>query len=131
MALFGNKKEKEIKKEASATKEVKAVSVKKETMVVAKRDISNVIRSPRITEKAAIVSDIANCYTFNIAPEASKEEVKKAIKKLYKVTPVKVNITKIAPKKVQVRGKRGKFGIKSGGKKAVVYLKKGDNIQFV
>jgi large subunit ribosomal protein L23 len=89
------------------------------------------LQKPRITEKAAIVADKDNVYTFNIAPDATKLDVKKAIEKIYKVAPIKVAITKIPTKKVQVRGQRGKFGSKNGGKKAYVYLKKGDKIDFV
>jgi large subunit ribosomal protein L23 len=85
------------------------------------------ILSPRITEKAAIKSE-KGAYTFNVAPNANKTEIKKAIKMLYGVTPVKVGITLITEKIVFIRGKWGK---KQGGKKAVVYLKKGDKIEFV
>jgi large subunit ribosomal protein L23 len=84
------------------------------------------IKSPRITEKAAL--DAARgAYTFNVAREANKTELKKAIKMLYGVTPVKISITQIT-EKVVVR--RGITGVKKGGKKAVVHLKKGDTISF-
>jgi large subunit ribosomal protein L23 len=60
-------------------------------------------------------------------PEANKNEIKKAIKMLYGVTPVKVSVTQIQDKVVM---RRGIIGKKSGGKKAVVYLKKGEKITF-
>jgi ribosomal protein L23 len=50
------------------------------------------------------------------------------VKELYKVTPVKVNIINLPAKIVFTRGKSGR---KAGVKKAVVYLKKGDKIEFV
>jgi large subunit ribosomal protein L23 len=81
---------------------------------------------PRITEKSAIASD-RGAYTFNVVPSANKNEIKKAIKMLYGVTPVKVSMVQITPKTV-VRG--GVQGVKQGGKKAVVHLKKGDKITF-
>lgn len=81
----------------------------------------------RITEKSAMAAD-KGAYTFNVPLKANKNEVKKAIKLLYDVTPVKVSITQIT-KKTVVR--RGVTGIKSAGKKAVVHLKKGDKIAFV
>ena len=80
----------------------------------------------RITEKSAIFAD-QGAYTFNVTPNANKNEIKKAIKLLYNVTPVKVSITQIT-KKIVVR--RGIPGVKQGGKKAVVHLKKGDKITF-
>ena len=88
---------------------------------------TTIIIKPRITEKAASLS-AKNVYTFDVAPSATKSEVAKAIKTLYKYTPVKVNMTKVQEKILFIRGKLGK---KTGGKKAVVYLKKGDTIQFI
>ena len=82
---------------------------------------------PRITEKSAIGAD-KGAYTFNVTENANKSEIKKAIKMLYNVTPVKISITQ-RTSKIIMRG--GIIGKKSGGKKAVVYLKKGDKIAFV
>ncbi|MCU0660057.1 MAG: 50S ribosomal protein L23 [Candidatus Pacebacteria bacterium] len=88
---------------------------------------STVLLKPRITEKAAMLS-AQNVYTFDVALNATKKEVVKAIQTLYKFTPVKVSVAMVPSKKVFVRGNHG---IKKGGKKALVYLKKGDTIQFV
>jgi len=96
--------------------------------LVAGKELANVILKPRITEKAAVKADVSNAYTFEVDPKATKIEVAAAIEKIYKVVPVKVNMTKIQRKAVGVR--RGK-GFKGGGKKAVVYLQKGDSIEFV
>ena len=87
-----------------------------------------IIKKPRITEKSGIQAETAGIYTFEVTAEANKKNITKAIKEIYKVTPVKVNITKLPAKKVM---SRGKAGMKSGVKKAVVYLKKGDKIEFV
>lgn len=84
------------------------------------------IKGPRITEKSAIASE-KGIYTFNVATEANKNEIKKAIKMLYGVSPVKVSITQITSKTVV---RRGKEGVKQAGKKAVVHLKKGEKITF-
>jgi ribosomal protein L23 len=46
---------------------------------------------------------------------------------LYGVTPTKIAITQI---KEKIVFRRGKTGVRSGGKKAVVYLKKGETISF-
>ncbi len=82
------------------------------------------IKGARITEKAAIGAE-KGIYTFNVSDEATKNEIKKAIKLIYGVEPVRVSTTKITSKTVF---RRGKVGVKKGGKKAVVYLKKGDKI---
>lgn len=82
------------------------------------------IYGARITEKAARDAE-RGAYTFNVAPSANKSEIKKAIKMIYNVTPVKVAITQITNKTVVRRGVKG---FKGGGKKAVVHLKKGDKI---
>lgn len=86
-----------------------------------------IIKNPRITEKAANISE-KNVYTFDVFANANKTEIKKAIFLLYKVKPVKVNILKVPEKQIFARGKKG---VKQGGKKAVVYLKKEDKIEFM
>ena len=87
-----------------------------------------IIKKPRITEKSGIQAENMGIYTFEVTAEANKKNVAKAVKELYKVTPVKVNITNLPGKIVFSRGKVGR---KSGVKKAIVYLKKGDKIEFV
>jgi large subunit ribosomal protein L23 len=87
-----------------------------------------IIKKPRITEKSGIQAEALGVYTFEVTDKANKKNISKAIIELYKVTPVKVNITNLPSKKVFSRGKVGR---KSGVKKAVVYLKKGDKIEFV
>lgn len=85
------------------------------------------IKNPRITEKASFVAE-QNVYTFDVMKSANKSEIKKAIFEIYKVKPTKVNILTVPSKKVFSRGVKG---VKSGGRKAFVYLKKGDKIEFI
>jgi large subunit ribosomal protein L23 len=87
---------------------------------------SKVIIAPRITEKASLQSS-ANAYTFVVAKDATKHAIIAEIKKEYKVTPRAVNIVNLPKRTVFVRGK---FGVQSGIKKAVVFLKKGDTISL-
>src|SRR3989344_2296970 len=89
--------------------------------------LDNLILRPRIIEK---VSDKVenNVYVFEIAPKTTKTQIKEAVKSFYKVDALKVNICKTPSKKVFSRGRKG---IKSGVKKALVYLKKGDKIEIV
>lgn len=86
----------------------------------------DVLKRPRITEKAARASE-AGQYVFEISNTATKASVAKAVKELYKVTPVSVNVVKTPAKRVVVRGKRG---TKSAVRKAYVTLKKGDKIEL-
>lgn len=89
--------------------------------------MKNLIKNPRVTEKASFVYE-KNIYTFDISDTANKTEIKKAIFALYKVKPIKVNVLPVPKKNIMTRGKAG---TKGGGRKAVVYLKEGDKIEFV
>ena len=89
--------------------------------------VLKIIKNPRITEKASFNAE-QNVYTFDVTENANKTEIKKAIFALYKVHPVKVNILRVQDKQVMSKGKKG---VKSGGKKALVYLKKEDKIEFI
>jgi len=91
------------------------------------QNVQAILYSPRVTEKAALHSG-ENVYTFNVSPQATKIEIKKAIHDLYGVMPIKVNTAAIPYKKVR-RG--ATLGTKGGGKKAMVVLKKGDSIELV
>ncbi|OGI64604.1 50S ribosomal protein L23 [Candidatus Nomurabacteria bacterium RIFCSPLOWO2_02_FULL_40_10] len=89
--------------------------------------MTNIIKNPRITEKASFGIE-QNVYTFDIEKGANKTEIKKAIFALYKVKPIRVNVLPVPKKKTF---SKGIVGSKSGGRKALVYLKKGDKIEFV
>jgi len=93
-----------------------------------KKNILAVIKKPRLTEKSGIKAESQNVYTFETIKDATKTSVKEAIKELYKVTPIKINIVNLPAKNITSRGKRG---TKQSIKKAVVYLKKGDKIEFI
>jgi large subunit ribosomal protein L23 len=88
---------------------------------------TQIIKNPRVTEKASFASE-QNVYTFDISQYANKTEIKKAIFTLYKVKPIKVNVMSIPRKNIMSKGKEGTRG---GGRKALVYLKAGDKIEFV
>jgi large subunit ribosomal protein L23 len=89
--------------------------------------MTTIIKNPRVTEKASFSAE-QNVYTFDITASANKTEIKKAIFALYKVHPVKVNVLSV-PKKNTMH--KGKAGVKGGGRKALVYLKKEDKIEFI
>lgn len=91
---------------------------------------AEILKRPHVTERssAAALNEEHPVYTFRVADGANKSEVKAAVKELYNVTPLKVNILNVRPKKVIMRGH---IGHKPGMRKAVIYLKKGDKISFV
>lgn len=88
---------------------------------------TQIIKNPRITEKASFNAE-QNVYTFDITKSANKTEIKKAIFTLYKVKPTKVNVLTVPRKNIM---SKGKAGTKGGGRKALVYLKKGDKIEII
>lgn len=87
----------------------------------------NVLLRPRITEKGALGAD-KGVYVFEVARDADKKSIKASVKAAYGVTPIRVSVATIPAKRVFIRGKKG---VKSGGKKAYVYLKKGDKIELM
>lgn len=87
-------------------------------------DVSDVIVQPLISEKAAGLAG-ANQYVFIVRKSANRVEVRAAIKSMYGVSPLGVNI-------LNVRGKKVRFGRKEGTrsdwKKAIVTLPVGQTI---
>ena len=84
------------------------------------------IISPNITEKSTSLSE-HNKIVFKVHKGANKNTIKKSIEKIFKVNVVKVNTINLKGKTKLVRGKKS---IKSGYKKAIVTLKKGQSIDI-
>ena len=84
------------------------------------------IRNPIVTEKATILSD-QNKTVFKVHEKANKKIIKKNIEKLFKVNVIKINIIN---KKTKMKMRQGKKTFKSGYKKAIVTLKKGQSIDL-
>lgn len=84
-----------------------------------------IIVRPLVTEKAATMQSAHKKYSFIVTTAASKGQIKQAIKELYGIEPVMVNV-------VQVQGRRVRFGRhlgrRSDYKKAVVTLPAGKSI---
>lgn len=81
----------------------------------------------RNTEKALIATDKSK-YVFNVEKKANKDNLFQEIVNTYKVTPIKINIINTSKRLVM---RRGKPGMISGFKKAIVTLKKGDKIDVI
>ena len=84
------------------------------------------IRSPIITEKATILSE-QNKTVFKVHQNANKLIIKKNIEKLFKVNVIKINIIN---QKTKLKMRQGKKSYKTGYKKAIVTLKKGQSIDL-
>jgi large subunit ribosomal protein L23 len=84
------------------------------------------ILSPTITEKATSLSQY-NKIVFKVHTGSNKKNIKKSIEKIFKVNVIKINTINYKSKTKVVRGRKSK---KSGFKKAIVTLKKGQNIDL-
>ena len=84
------------------------------------------IISPLITEKSTNLSD-QNKIIFKVHSGANKKNLKKNIEKIFKVNVIKVNIIN---KKTRIKTTRGKKVRVKGFKKAIITLKKGQNIDL-
>ena len=84
------------------------------------------IISPNITEKSTSLSEF-NKVVFKVHKGASKNSIKKSIEKIFKVNVIKINTINLKGKTKLVRNKRA---YKPGYKKAIVTLKKGQNIDL-
>ena len=84
------------------------------------------IISPVVTEKSTNLSE-QNKIVFKVSDKLNKIILKKNIEKIFKVNVIKVNIINKQPRKKIVKGKKVKI---QGYKKAIITLKKGQNIDL-
>lgn len=91
-------------------------------------DIRNIIKKPLVTEKASIMKEKDNKYTFMVDKNANKFQIKQAIETLFKVKVESVHTSNYLGKEKRM-GMHS--GYKSDWKKAIVKLGKGQEIQMV
>ncbi|GGE47586.1 50S ribosomal protein L23 [Agaricicola taiwanensis] len=84
----------------------------------------DVILSPVITEKATLASE-QNKVVFRVAKTATKPQIKAAVEKLFDVKVTGVNTL---VRKGKVKRFKGRLGVQSDVKKAVVTLAEGHSI---
>ena len=84
------------------------------------------ILSPIVTEKSTNLSD-QNKIVFKVNKKADKKNLKNNIEKIFKVNVIKINIIN---KKSRTKTTRGKKVRVKGFKKAIITLKKGQNIDL-
>ncbi len=89
--------------------------------------IFQVLLSPHISEKAAVLGDSANQAVFRVATNAKKAEIKAAVEQLFSVKVADVRT-------VNVNGKTKRMGMRQGRrkdwKKAYVSLEQGHEIDL-
>lgn len=87
---------------------------------------NDIIIRPVVTEKTTEMIE-NNKYVFQVNKYANKDMVKRAVKEIFKVTPVRVNVMKVRGKRKRVRYQ---YGYTPAWKKAIVTLKAGDKIEL-
>lgn len=89
-------------------------------------DLYEVLRRPLITEKSTMLQE-QDKYAFEVAGKASKNQIKQAVEKAFKVNVLDVHVMNV-PGKTRRVGRNPVTG--SPWKKAIVRLKPGQKIQF-
>ena len=92
------------------------------------RDPRDVIVRPVVSEKSYAAYD-ENVYTFVVAPDANKIEIKHAIETIFGVSVTNVNTMNRHGKRKRNR-RTGGWGKRPDQKRAVVSLKAGDRIEI-
>lgn len=91
------------------------------------RPAEDVLVRPVVTEKSSTLQFEDNKYTFEVAPDATKPEIRSAVEELFEVRVTGVWTMNVHGKKRRMRGQRVP-GRRSDWKKAVVQLAEGDSI---
>ena len=91
-----------------------------------KKHLYDKIISPFLTEKSTNLSE-QNKIVFKVSNKSNKINLKKNIEKIFKVNVIKINTVNIKGKSKIVRNRKS---FKSGYKKAIVTLKKGQSIDL-
>ncbi len=109
-----------------------------------KKNPYSIIKNMHVTEKSIMLQELKNSesnisvkrcenpkYVFVVDKCANKAEISSALEEIYKdkgIKVLKVNTVTLPPK---VRRVRGRVGIRSGLKKAIVTLEKGDSLDNI
>ena len=89
--------------------------------------LTNIIVSPRISEKATVRADLDNQHVFSVLKDATKPEVKKAVELMFDVKVKSVRLMNVQGKLTRV-GRT--FGKRKDWKKAYVRLQEGFDINY-
>jgi large subunit ribosomal protein L23 len=92
------------------------------------RDPRDVVIRPVVSEKSYANYD-DNVYTFVVAEDANKVEIRQAIEAIFNVKVTKVNTLNRSGKRKRNR-RTGGYGQRSGQKRAIVSLAEGNTIEI-
>ena len=84
-----------------------------------------IIRRPVITEKGLAIKENQNTLVFQVAPKATKTEIKEAVQRIFKV---KVDHVRTAIYHGKLRRRGRSEGFRSDWKKAYVRLAEGEKM---
>jgi large subunit ribosomal protein L23 len=87
----------------------------------------DIVLRPIITEKSSSSKDKGNQYVFEVARDANKIEIAKAVERLFKVKVVAVRVMNMEGKKRRLGKNTGK---RSDWRKAIVKIGPKDKISF-
>ncbi len=93
------------------------------------KDLYQVIKTIRLSEKATLLGEKNNEYVFVVDPKANKIEIKRAVESVFGKKVIGVRTLNVAGKKKRER--RADFGRTNHWKKAIVRLKEGEKIDLV
>ena len=88
-----------------------------------------IIKSPVVTERSTMLKERFNQYVFKVKPEATKAQIKDAVKKMFKVEVDSVRTANFFGKSRRLAAGRPE-GRRPDWKKAIVTLKKGQAIKL-
>jgi large subunit ribosomal protein L23 len=89
------------------------------------KNLHQVVRRPLITEKSTLLKETQRTLCFEVHPDATKPEIKKAVETLFSVKVQDVRVTNV-PGKLKRRGRD--VGRRPDWKKAFVVLQKGEKM---
>jgi len=88
----------------------------------------DVLRRPVVTEKSTMLSELGQ-YVFEVARDANKIEIKRAVEEIFRVHVESVNIIRVHPRVRTMMMGRSR-GMTSARKKAIVTLQRGERIEL-
>ena len=89
-------------------------------------EFTDILIEPVVTEKANALRE-ENKYVFIVRPDASKIQIKEAVRKLFNVKVLSCTTINVAGKVKRVRGSKGKT---PSYKKAIVRVADGETIKL-
>lgn len=89
--------------------------------------LMSVIIAPLISEKSTELADRERTAVFYVMPDARKDEIRRAVEKMFEV---KVESVRVSSRRGRAVMRMGRPGRTASGKKAYVRLAKGNDINF-